>query len=353
VQTEHAGRWPAERAHAWYDAQPWIVGCNYIPATAVNQLEMWQAETFDPVTIERELGWARTLGFNTLRVFLHDLLWAAGPDAFAKRIDAFLAIAARHGIRAMFVLFDDCWHEDAVLGPQPPPVPGRHNSRWLQSPGHSVVADPTALPRLRDYVQGVVRAFADDDRVLMWDLYNEVTNGFLTGLGGGEGERDAAARAAWERRRAQMPHHLRLLDAAFAWAREVAPSQPLSAGLWFPDRDLNARLAALSDVITFHTYESAERSAHLIERLRGHGRPIICTEYMARTQGCDFRSLLPLFKRERVGAINWGLVNGKTQTHIAWTGEDHVWFHDIFHRDGTPYDVAEVDFIRRVTGAAE
>jgi hypothetical protein len=345
-----APRWTAERANAWYAAQPWLVGCNFLPSTAVNQLEMWQAETFDPETIERELNWAQGLGFNTVRVFLHDLLWDAEGRTFAERIDAFLGIAAGHGIRPMLVLFDDCWHDGAKLGPQPAPVPGRHNSRWLQSPGHSVIATRSALGRLETYVKGVVGAFASDGRVLAWDLYNEITNGFLPGQGLPEGEREAAQAAATQRRIESMRAHLELLDLAFAWARSVAPEQPLTAGAFMGDRELNAHLIDGSDIVTFHCYEDGARLATLIERLREHGRPIICTEYMARTRGSDFRSHLPIFKRERVGCYNWGLVNGKSQTHISWTGETSVWFHDIFHADGTPYESGEVAFIRQVTG---
>ncbi len=344
-------RWSAERAMHWYDAQPWLVGCNFIPSSAANQLEMWQEETFDSATIDRELGWAAALGMNSVRVFLHDLLWA-DPTGFKARIETFLSIAENHGISTMFALFDDCWHDGARLGPQPAPMPGRHNSCWLQSPGHSVVADPKALPRLEAYVKGVIGAFGSDERVLAWDLYNEVTNGFLPGQGLPPGGREAAFADAARRRLESMPDHLQLLDLSFEWARAVQPQQPLTAGSFLPDRELNARLAELSDVISFHSYESAAQLTTLIARLRRHERPLLCTEYMARTRGCDFAAQLPIFKRERIGCYNWGLVNGKTQTHIAWTGESDRWFHDILHADGSGYDADEVAFIRNITGRA-
>ncbi len=333
-------RWTADQANAWYGPQPWLVGCNFIASTAINQLEMWQAETFDAATIDRELGWAAGLGFNSVRVFLHDLLWDADPDGFAARIDEFLGIATKHGISTLFVFFDDCWNDGAKLGPQPAPIPGRHNSGWLQSPGHGVVADGSALPRLEAYVKGVVGRFGADGRVLMWDMYNEVTNG--VGLRPDQVE---------ERAR-RIPAHLRLLDLSFEWARAASPSQPLTAGMYMPDRELNTRLASLSDVITFHSYEDEARLAELIGRLRKHGRPIVCTEYMARTRGCTFAAQLPVFKRERVGCYNWGLVNGKTQTHVAWTGGSEPWFHDVFRNDGAPYDPEEIRVIRSMTGIA-
>ncbi len=350
--SESPTRWPVARANDWYDAQPWLVGSNFIPSTVINQLEMWQDDTFDAATIDRELGWAAALGFNTMRVFLHDLLWHADAAALTRRIDEYLAISDGHGISTLFVLFDDCWHDGARLGPQPAPVPGRHNSGWLQSPGHSVVCDPSQTDRLEAYVKGVVSAFAADTRVLGWDIYNEITNSFLIAEALAPPERARAVADATRRREENLPHHLRLLDNAFAWAREARPEQPLTAGIYTGDRATNERLTSQSDIISFHHYGSAERLEELIARLRRHERPLLCTEYMARSRGSDFAAQMPIFKRERVGCYNWGLVNGKTQTHIAWTGESDVWFHDILHADGTPYDADEAAFIRKITAGA-
>jgi hypothetical protein len=88
--TSAAERWTPERAHEWYAAQAWLVGCNFAPSTAINQLEMWQAETFDPETIDRELGWAKSIGFNTVRVFLHELPWQEDRVGYFERVDTFL-----------------------------------------------------------------------------------------------------------------------------------------------------------------------------------------------------------------------------------------------------------------------
>jgi hypothetical protein len=351
-------RWTPERAHAWYDALPWLAGCNFIPSTAVNQLEMWQATTFDPVTIERELGWAQSLGLSAMRVFLHDLVWDEDAASFAARIDEYLAIADRCGIRTLFVLFDDCWHPGATLGPQPAPVPGRHNSRWLQSPGVAAIDAPETWGRLEAYVGGVVGRFGRDGRVLGWDLYNEPTNCFLIDQALPPAERRTALAAATQRRSERMPAHLRLFDRAFEWARAARPEQPLTAGVWIRDRALNERILARSDIVTFHSYGDADEVATRINSLRKHGRPIICTEFIARTMGGEnvVEAQFALLKRERVGAIMWGLVNGKTQTHIAWTPDPAhggLWFHDLLHPDGTPYDPREAEALRRITGTAE
>ena len=103
---------------------PWSFGCNFIPSTAINQLEMWQADTFDPETIDRELGWAAGIGMNLVRVYLHDLLWLDDKNGFLERMERFLEIASSHGIKAMFVFFDDCWRDEFKSGKQ------KHSGRW-------------------------------------------------------------------------------------------------------------------------------------------------------------------------------------------------------------------------------
>jgi hypothetical protein len=330
-------RWSIEKANEWYARQPWLTGCNFIPSNAINQLEMWQAETFDPAAIDRELGWAAELGFNTVRTFLHDLLWEADPQGFKQRIDCFLDIAARHGIRPMLVFFDDCWNLNACLGAQPAPKPGIHNSGWVQSPGQVVVnADPSSWERLERYVKDILTTFVNDERILLWDLYNEPGNS-------GNGSKS-----------------LPLLQSVFEWARDVNPSQPLTAGIWFDNKELNKFQLAASDVITFHNYHPADRLECEIAELELYGRPIICTEWMARTTGSLVASNLPVFAARKVGCINWGLVSGKTNTIFAWQDinnpmsridlsspddcdEPKVWFHDLFRPDGTPYDPAEIE----------
>lgn len=350
------GRWSRERAAAWYAGIPWPVGCNYVPATAVNQLEMWQRETFDEETIDRELSRAEGLGFNVLRVFLHDLAWLDDAEGFKSRLGRFLAAAARHGMRAMPVLFDDCWHADPAAGPQPRPVPGVHNSRWLQSPGRRAVRDRLSWNRLEAYVRDVVGAFAADDRVLLWDLYNEPDNGFLPLLSlpqPGKSFRLAGAVL----RHALLPSRcLPLLRRVFSWARAARPRQPLTAGLWSLMKPSVARfLLAECDVVSFHNYGDARSLEAEIRRLTARGRPVLCTEYMARTAGSLFETHLPVFQREKVACMSWGLVAGKTQTIWSWkdrgsAGEPEVWYHDIFRRDGSPFDPEEVELIRRHTG---
>jgi endo-1,4-beta-mannosidase len=173
---ELAYRWPQAKSQDWMDKNGWLVGCNYIPSNAINQLEMWQEESFSPELIDKELGWAADLGFNTIRVFLHQLPWEQNPQGFLSRIDRFLGIASKHGIRTMLVLFDSVWDPFPKLGKQPEPRKNVHNSGWVQCPGYDVLNDPTRYDDLHNYVNGIVSHFRADERVLIWDLFNEPDN---------------------------------------------------------------------------------------------------------------------------------------------------------------------------------
>ncbi len=348
-------RWSEQKANDWYAQQPWLVGSNYIPKSAINELEMWQADTFNPTEIDQELGWAESLGMNTMRVFLHDLLWQQDAPGFQKRLDQFLAIAARHHIRPLLVLFDSCWDPRPRIGRQHAPIPGIHNSGWVQSPGAIALKDPAQISRLKAYVQGVVGAFAKDDRILGWDVWNEPGS-----YGGGNYAKTELKKAE------KMARVATLLPQAFAWAREANPSQPLTSGVW--DIDTSKDESAVdeieriqfreSDIITFHNYSWPESFRSEIAWLRRFHRPIICTEYMARPAGSTFDGILPVAKQEKVGAINWGFVAGKTQTYYPWESWEHpyvkheppVWFHEVLRSDGVPYRQAEVDLIKELTG---
>jgi cyclophilin family peptidyl-prolyl cis-trans isomerase len=341
-----AERWTAEKANAWYAEQPWLVGCNFNPSTAINQLEMWQADTFDPETIDRELGWAADIGMNTLRVYLHDLLWEQDSAGLLERMERFLEIADKHGMRTLFVLFDSVWDPHPKLGKQPEPKPHLHNSGWVQSPHIDVLKDPAKVDALEPYAKGVLEHFKNDRRVLAWDLYNEPGN---------KNDKDGVDN------KDQLCYDF--LEKVFAWAREVNPSQPLTAGVWEkewtgPDATaLNRFMLEHSDVISFHGYHSLARMKERVAELKPLGRPLLCTEYMARTADSTFAEHLPYFKENNIGAYNWGLVAGKTQTQYPWeswhrtfTAEPEVWFHEVFHLDGTPYDKAETDLFKKLTG---
>jgi hypothetical protein len=347
-------RWTIAQAAAWQRDHPWLVGCNYTPSTAINQLEMWQADTFDLETIDRELGWAEALGFNSVRVFLHHLLWQQDRAGFLERIDAFLNVADRHGIGAMLVPLDGVWDPHPRLGKQRAPRPHVHNSGWVQSPGAEILRDPTRHAELEPYIKGVIAHFRNDPRVQVWDLYNEPEN-----------PNEAAYGSKELPNKGEMS--LLLLREVFTWAREVRPSQPLTCGVWRGTWGAPEKLTPMerfqleaSDVISFHAYGSIDEVRKCVENLQRYKRPILCTEYMARPRGSTFDPILGYFKKKHVGAYNWGFVAGKTQTNYPWdswekqyTTEPPVWFHDIFRPTGTPYIAQEVAYIRSITGAAD
>ena len=343
-------RWSIERVAGWQSEAGWLVGCNFTPSTAGNQLEMWQVETFDPITIERELGWAAQLGMNAVRVYLHDLVFSSEGAAFLDRVDQVLAIADAHGIAMIPVLFDGVWHPKPQLGRQPDPTPRLHNSIWLQSPGRVILDDPARWPELGPYVSEVLSRFADDGRIMAWDLFNEPDqiDHLTLKSGSRQGKADAATA---------------LLDTVFDWARSVEPSQPLTAGVWEYGEDhgpianpLNALILERSDIVSFHCYEPRVELAAVIDALEVHGRPLLCTEWLARSSGSTV-DLLEVFADRGVGAINWGLVDGRTQTRFPWRSwlepieDDEPWFHELLHRDGSPYDPNEAATFRRLTGA--
>lgn len=328
-----AGIWSIERAREWSKTQPWLRGSNFSPSSAINQLETWQAESFDPVTIDRELGWAQDIGFNCVRVYLHHLAWEVDKNGFKKRLNDYLTIAGNHGIKTIFVFFDDCWNATYQAGKQPDPKPGIHNSGWVRDPGELLFTNPEIITVLEEYVKDVLNTFRDDSRIVIWDMYNE------------PGNSDYGNKS------------LPLLKKAFEWGREVNPSQPLSCGIWNNSlKDLNAFQVANSDVITYHNYSDVVKHQVMIDSLKLYDRPLVCTEYMARKNNSLFSTIMPLLKEQNIGAINWGLVSGKTNTIYAWGtpmpdgAEPALWFHDIFRKDGTPYLKDETDLIKSLTG---
>jgi hypothetical protein len=349
---EPAGRWSVDQANAWQAERGWLVGCNFIPSTAINQLEMWQADTFDLPTIDRELGWAEGLGFNSVRVFLHHLLWEQDREGFLKRMEQFLDTAEKHKIGVVFVPFDSVWDPFPQLGKQRAPRPHVHNSGWVQSPGVEIISDPKRHDELAGYARGVIAHFRGDKRIHAWDIINEPDN---------------MNRSSYNQHEPKNKPELALLllKKAYGWARGAQPSQPITSGVWQgTDWSTDEKLSEVdrfmvhnSDIISFHDYQPIEKLKVRVAALKRFNRPMLCTEYMARPAGSRFDPVLPYLKEQGIGAYNWGFVAGKSQTIYPWdswtkkyTAEPELWFHDIFRADGSIYDSGEVALIRKVTG---
>ncbi|MCX8490583.1 MAG: cellulase family glycosylhydrolase [Cyclobacteriaceae bacterium] len=344
-------KWPLEKANAWYAKQPWFVGANFIPSTAINQLEMWQAETFDATTIDRELGFAESIGINCARVFLHDLVYQQDPKGLLQRMDTFLSIADKHKIKIMFVFFDSVWDPFPHVGQQRDPRPGVHNSGWVQSPGKHALMDEKQYPRLEQYVKAVTKRFANDKRIICWDIWNEPDNMNGDGYRSYEPENKVQLVTA-------------LMAKTFVWVRSQKPIQPLTSCLWDTESSTDKNVRELievqisnSDIISFHSYAAADGFSKLATKLSSHGRPLICTEFMARGNGSTFQAILPVAKKMNIGAMCWGLVDGKSNTIYDWDSwrkpnkeEPKVWHHDVFRKDGTPFSQEEIDLIKKMTG---
>jgi hypothetical protein len=329
-------RWSEVQAQQWSAENGWLRGSNFNPSTAINQLETWQAESFDTASINRELGWAAAIGMNVMRVYLHHLAWQVDQEGFKSRMNTYLGISEKRGIKTIFVFFDDCWNPTYAAGKQPDPKPGVHNSVWVRDPGDLIFQDSTLVNVLESYVKDVLKTFKDDKRIVIWDLYNEPGN--------------------FEYGNKSMP----LLKKVFEWAWEIRPSQPLSVGVCsLKFSDINKFSVENSDIITYHNYNGPEKHQAAIDSLKKHNRPLVCTEYMARRKNSLFTNIMPLLKENNVGAINWGLVDGKSNTKYAYGdsitdgSEPPLWFHEIFRNDGTPYKQEEVDLIKSLTGKSE
>ena len=352
-------QWSKDKAWEWYDRQPWLVGANFNPSTSINQLEFWQSATFDPKTIDRELGWSADLGMNLHRVYLHNLLWEQDSLGFLKRLDTYLSLAEKHNIKTMFVLLDDVWHPIPKLGKQPEPIPHVHNSGWVQAPGAEILGDTTRHKELKGYIKGVTSHFANDERVLVWDVYNEPDN-----IAGQPGRKELEVKD-------KQKYSLLLLKKVMKWVREVNPSQPLTTGIWRGNIDhwgtpdslpaVDKFMISNSDVISFHAYDgNMDDVRRKIVELKKYDRPLLCTEYVARGGGNTFETVMPILKEDKIAAINWGFVLGKSNTIYPWiswdstfTGEPKIWHHDILRQDGTPYSQEEVALIKELTGKSQ
>jgi hypothetical protein len=335
------GQWSVEKANDWYAKQPWIVGCNFLPSTAVNSIEMWQDDTFDPETIDKELGWAADWGMNSVRVYLNYVVWEAEADKLKSNFNRFLDVAEKHGIRVMPIFFDECnWSGGiAHAGKQAEPVPGVHNSGWVPSPSLAMLRDQAEWPKLKNYMQDVIATFASDKRIIIWDIFNEPE-----WRGGNE--------------RVDIPQTALLIRNLFAWAREMKPSQPLTIGAHDNfDGELSKLMRDGSDIISFHAYGNKADAEYKIKWSHESGRPAVCTEWLIRSQENTPEVFLPLFKENRIGAYNWGLVGGRTQTYFPWGSRKgspmpEIWQHDLIRQDGTPYDSRERELFRQAVSGA-
>ena len=326
------GQWSVDRINNWYSEVGEIKGFNYVPSTAVNDIDMWQESSFDPITISKELMLARESGYNSARVFLHYLVWKENSETFKNRINEFLEIADDNKIKVMFILFDDCNAPgcEPFIGEQKAPLVGHHNSQWVACPGLDVTDDKSAFPEYEKYLKDIISTYKNDNRVIAWDLYNEPGN---TGVG----ERSKE-----------------LLLNTFKWAHQINPSQPLTVGSWNLEGledEMSEIMMSNSDFVTFHSYGDVIDLRERIAVCQMYNRPIVNTEWLRRQVGNTFEEILPEFQKHKIGWYHWGLVQGKTQTWLHWVSskdniKDGPWQHDMFTPEHKAYDKKEIEMVK-------
>lgn len=331
-------QWTPEQAREWWSKTEWPVGCCYVPTYAINQFEMWQEDTFNPEVLDKEMALCESLGFNIVRVYLHEMLWFQDKKGFKKRINEFLDIADKHGVRVTFTFCTNGGGQEK-LGKQPEPKAGVHGGgHWCQSPDNEILFNKDKWSEFKDYLQDILKTYKDDSRIVYWCLYNEPEN-----IRHG---RDC----------------LEFMTEMYKWAWEIRPSQPLTSPVWIrpgykgaqTKLDMIAFVVQNSDIISFHCYYTADELEIFINMLSRFGRPMVCQEYLGRNLGSTFETCLPVLKREKIAALNWGLAEGKCEYRYPWghkleDGEPDVWFHSIFWHDYTPYCETEVEILKKIT----
>ncbi|MBR1588544.1 MAG: cellulase family glycosylhydrolase [Kiritimatiellae bacterium] len=369
-----AGPWTKEKAWTWHCAQPWMRGCNYMPASAAGFDDMWQEHGSEArfKAMDRELALAEKTGFNVMRFLVSPGAWMAEHDGFMARFERSLALLGKHKMRAIVVLGNDCsvpkerWKpfksgpQDVDWGCHGGKKAPEHGS-MPDAVGYTILDDPELNPKFYAMCEELVAKYRSDPRIAFWNLWNEPGNN--------------------NRGRLTLPHLRKLFE--LCW--RIDPIQPLAADVWcdrygmgFPsgenvqparaDREAAQQLAGeLSDIVSYHCYEPYDRQVTLIRDLRRfYGRPLVNTEWLARTSGCNVADCYPLFYVARVGAVNWGLVAGRFQAYEPREGmwkeiergggkryDMTKWFHDLYRPSHRPYDPREIDLIKRFNRLAD
>ncbi|MBQ9785645.1 MAG: cellulase family glycosylhydrolase [Clostridia bacterium] len=343
-----SGKWSKERAWEWYNSRPWIRGCNFMPSDCANRIDMWQEYKFEEhfATAEREIALAESIGFNSVRIILEYEVWEHQHDGFMERLDKYLTMFYKHGITAMMVLANDCsvpkaFWKPAHFGEQTYDI-GYHGGRRVSPHGghgelsYHLLDDPATAARYYEFVREIITVYAHDERVLIWNLFNEPGN---------------------NRADLSLSH----MEKFFEIAREIDPDQPLCADCLGdyckPGTTIGDRALELSDIISYHNYNDFENNIEWAEKLRLLGRPALDTEWLHRIYSNTVEEIYPLLYLEKIGAYNWGFVQGKYQTHEPWNGiwermergeaqfDVTKWQHDLFRPSGRPYDPREINLI--------
>ena len=343
--------WTAEEANAWFDKQPYRAGVNYIPAYAINSIEIWQKETFNIEVIEKEFALLQKTGFNAIRVFVNDLVVHDDPKGFLERFELFLQKADKYNIGVMVVFFTNGGKDDGKLGKQPEPD-GTHNSGWKKQPSYSILGDKSKWGYLEFYVKTVIKAHAKDPRIICWDIFNEPGNITSVHIAGAE-------KGLIQKRIEYLEDCCYdLIKESAKWARSLDPIQPITFGVHrYDDNSLGKKLNDLqyaeSDIISYHSYTNLLIQANFVKKLKRFNKPLMCKEWMGRNRGSTINPILGFHKKNRIWSFMFGFVAGKIETWRPWKFDENplssdVWFHDLYHADHTPYCPEEIAYIKRI-----
>ncbi len=348
-------RWTRERAWEWYNSRPWIRGCNFMPSDCANRIDMWQEYGFEEhfSTADRELSWAEELGFNSMRIILEFDVWDMEHDAFMAHLERYLDLLDRHGMNAMLVLGNDCsvpkaFWKRATMGEQHYDN-GYHGGKKVSPHGalgelsYHTIDVPELRERYDGFVREIITKYARDERVLVWNLWNEPGNN-----------------------RGDLS--LSYLEHVFEIAREIDPVQPLCADcfcdFYSEGSVIGERAYELSDIISYHNYNDFNDNIAILERMRLEDRPMLNTEWLHRIQKNRVEEMYPLMYLEKIAAYNWGFVAGKYQTYEPWNGvwekleagadlDVTLWQHDLLRPSGRPYDPREIKLIKEYNKRAD
>lgn len=350
---KYQGQWTPEQAWEWYNTQPWIRGFNGYPSNCVNRIAMWQKYNHEEVAkqIDYEFGLAEELGFNAVRCFIQFEPWYYEHDSFMANLEEYFTMADAHGIRVMLVLGNDCTvaksrFKPAVFGEQKidwgyhSGIKGGQHAGDYTEAGYQLLDDPEIGPKYFDMVDEFAKKYGQDDRLQIWDIWNEYGNS--------------------HRGKMSLPALLQFADIL----RSNRVKQPITAGpLNTPE--LRDPCHELSDIISFHYYGPNEGVIPMIEELRERWeRPLLNTEWLNRIGRNTVDYQFPLYYLERIGSYNWGLIQGYSQTFEPWGGyyirqskgeelDLTLWQHDLYRFNGLPYIPAETKLIRRFCDLAD
>jgi len=145
-----------------------IRGAVYFPSRAYNAWQTWNE--LDPCETDRDLSYAEDAGVNALRMFLSFEFWQEHRDLFFERFEQVTALCAKHGVRLMPVLFEECGRDNTKEAREDKdPL----TAVCVCSPCRAIQTDPARWVEVHGFVDTFMRRYGSDPRLLAIELMNE------------------------------------------------------------------------------------------------------------------------------------------------------------------------------------